>query len=59
VNPLLIGGEESGSKRDWAYSRKDGVLADMLVAETITKKPLSQLVAEAIAEADGPLTTTP
>jgi phosphomannomutase len=36
---------------------KDGVLADMLVAEAIAYegKPLSQLVQEAIAEADGPL----
>jgi phosphomannomutase len=36
---------------------KDGILADMLVAEAIAYegKPLSQLVEEAIKEADGPL----
>jgi len=36
---------------------KDGILADMLIAEAIAYegKPLSQMVAEVIAEADGPL----
>jgi len=56
---VLIGGEESGSLSVIGHiPEKDGVLAaDMLVAErSPTKvKPLSQLVAEAIAEADGPL----
>jgi len=29
---VLIGGRIGWLKRDWAYSRKDGILADMLVA---------------------------
>ncbi|MBE9208571.1 phosphoglucomutase/phosphomannomutase family protein [Nostoc sp. LEGE 06077] len=55
---VLIGGEESGGLSIVGHiPEKDGVLADMLVAEAISYegKPLSQLVKEAIAEADGPL----
>lgn len=55
---VLIGGEESGGLSIIGHiPEKDGVLADMLVAEAIAYegKPLSQLVKEAIAEADGPL----
>ncbi len=55
---VLIGGEESGGLSIIGHiPEKDGILADMLVAEAIAYegKPLSQLVAEAIAEADGPL----
>lgn len=55
---VLIGGEESGGLSVIGHiPEKDGVLADMLVAEAIAYegKPLSQLVEEAIAEADGPL----
>ncbi len=55
---VLIGGEESGGLSVIGHiPEKDGILADMLVAEVIAYegKPLSQLVAEAIAEADGPL----
>ncbi|NJL88621.1 MAG: phosphoglucomutase/phosphomannomutase family protein [Coleofasciculaceae cyanobacterium SM2_1_6] len=55
---VLIGGEESGGLSIVGHiPEKDGVLADMLVAELIAYegKPLSQLVAEAIAEAGGPL----
>ncbi|KAM3090120.1 phosphoglucomutase/phosphomannomutase family protein [Phormidesmis sp. 146-35] len=55
---VLIGGEESGGLSIIGHiPEKDGVLADMLVAEAIAYegKPLSQLVAEAIAEAGGPL----
>ncbi|MFO5476802.1 MAG: phosphoglucomutase/phosphomannomutase family protein [Dolichospermum sp.] len=55
---VLIGGEESGGLSIIGHiPEKDGVLADMLVAEAIAYegKPLSQLVQEAIAEADGPL----
>ncbi|QNP30441.1 phosphoglucomutase/phosphomannomutase family protein [Cylindrospermopsis curvispora] len=55
---VLIGGEESGGLSVIGHiPEKDGVLADMLVAEAIAYegKPLSQLVQEAIAEADGPL----
>ncbi|MBD2301235.1 phosphoglucomutase/phosphomannomutase family protein [Nostoc sp. FACHB-190] len=55
---VLIGGEESGGLSVIGHiPEKDGVLADMLVAEAIAYegKPLSQLVKEAIAEADGPL----
>ncbi len=54
---VLIGGEESGGLSIIEHiPEKDGVLADMLVAEAIAYegKPLSQLVEEAIAEADGP-----
>jgi len=55
---VLIGGEESGGLSVIGHiPEKDGILADMLVAEAIAYegKPLSQLVAEAIAEAGGPL----
>ncbi|HBE21521.1 MAG TPA: phosphoglucosamine mutase [Cyanobacteria bacterium UBA11149] len=55
---VLIGGEESGGLSIIGHiPEKDGILADMLVAEAIAYegKPLSQLVEEAIAEASGPL----
>lgn len=55
---VLIGGEESGGLSVLGHiPEKDGILADMLVAEAIAYegKPLSQLVEEAIKEADGPL----
>lgn len=55
---VLIGGEESGGLSIIGHiPEKDGILADMLVAEAIAYegKPLSQLVEEAIAEAKGPL----
>jgi phosphomannomutase len=55
---VLIGGEESGGLSIIGHiPEKDGILADMLVAEVIAYegKPLSQLVAEVIAEAGGPL----
>ncbi len=55
---VLIGGEESGGLSVLGHiPEKDGILADMLVAEAIAYegKPLSQLVEEAIEEADGPL----
>jgi phosphomannomutase len=55
---VLIGGEESGGLSVIGHiPEKDGILADMLVAEAIAYagKPLSQLVAEAIADASGPL----
>ncbi len=55
---VLIGGEESGGLSVLGHiPEKDGVLADMLVAEAIAYegKPLSELVKEAITEADGPL----
>lgn len=55
---VLIGGEESGGLSIVGHiPEKDGILANMLVAEAIayTGKPLSQLVAEAIADAGGPL----
>lgn len=55
---VLIGGEESGGLSIIGHiPEKDGVLADMLVAEAIAYegKPLSQLVEEAIAESGGPL----
>jgi len=55
---VLIGGEESGGLSVIGHiPEKDGILADMLVAEAIAfeGKPLSQLVEEAIAEAGGPL----
>ncbi len=54
---VLIGGEESGGLSIIGHiPEKDGILADMLVAEAIAYegKPLSQLVKEAIAEADWP-----
>jgi phosphomannomutase len=55
---VLIGGEESGGLSIIGHiPEKDGVLADMLVAEAIAYegKALSELVKEAIAEANGPL----
>ncbi|HBB30883.1 MAG TPA: phosphoglucosamine mutase [Cyanobacteria bacterium UBA8803] len=55
---VLIGGEESGGLSIIGHiPEKDGILANMLVAEAIAYegKPLSQLVEEAIAEADGPV----
>lgn len=55
---VLIGGEESGGLSILGHiPEKDGILADMLVAEAIAceGKPLSQLVEEAIREAGGPL----
>jgi phosphomannomutase len=55
---VLIGGEESGGLSVIGHiPEKDGILADMLVAEAIAYegKPLSQLVEEVIAEANGPL----
>jgi phosphomannomutase len=55
---VLIGGEESGGLSIIGHiPEKDGILADMLVAEAIAYagKPLSQLVAEAVADAGGPL----
>ena len=55
---VLIGGEESGGLSVIGHiPEKDGILADMLVAEAIAYegKPLSQLVEEAIKEAGGPL----
>ncbi|HEY9650821.1 MAG TPA: phosphoglucomutase/phosphomannomutase family protein [Coleofasciculaceae cyanobacterium] len=55
---VLIGGEESGGLSIIGHiPEKDGILANMLVAEVIAYegKPLSQLVEEAIAEANGPL----
>jgi phosphomannomutase len=55
---VLIGGEESGGLSITGHiPEKDGILADMLVAEAIAYegKPLSQLVEEAIAQAGGPL----
>lgn len=58
---VLIGGEESGGLSVIGHiPEKDGILADMLVAEVIAYegKPLSQLVAEAISEAGGPLYNT-
>lgn len=55
---VLIGGEESGGLSIIGHiPEKDGILANMLVAEVIAYegKPLSQLVEEAQAEANGPL----
>lgn len=55
---VLIGGEESGGLSVIGHiPEKDGILANMLVAEAIAYegKPLSQLVAEAIAQANGPV----
>ena len=55
---VLIGGEESGGLSVIDHiPEKDGILADMLVAEAIAYegKPLSQLVAEVLAETGGPL----
>jgi phosphomannomutase len=56
--PVLIGGEESGGLSIIGHiPEKDGILADMLIAEAIAYegKPLSQIVAEVVAEAGGPL----
>ena len=58
---VLIGGEESGGLSIIGHiPEKDGILADMLIAEMIAYegKPLSQLVTEAIADANGPLSNT-
>jgi phosphomannomutase len=58
---VLIGGEESGGLSIIGHiPEKDGILADMLMAELIAYegKPLSQLVSEAIADANGPLYNT-
>ena len=55
---VLIGGEESGGLSVIGHiPEKDGILANMLVAEAIAYegKPLSQLAEEAIAFAGGPL----
>jgi len=55
---VLIGGEESGGLSIIGHiPEKDGILADMLVAEVIAYegKPLSQIVAEALNEAGGAL----
>jgi phosphomannomutase len=55
---VLIGGEESGGLSIIGHiPEKDGVLADLLVAEAIAYegKPLSQMVEEVITEAGGPL----
>lgn len=55
---VLLGGEESGGLSIQGHiPEKDGLLANMLVVETIAteNKPLSQLVAESIAEVSGPL----
>jgi phosphomannomutase len=52
-NDALIGGEESGRFSIIGHiPEKDGILADMLVAEAIAYegKPLSQLVEKAIAQ---------
>lgn len=54
---VLIGGEESGGLSISGHiPEKDGILANMLVAEAIAweGKPLSVLVKEAIASAGGP-----
>jgi phosphomannomutase len=55
---VLIGGEESGGLSIIGHiPEKDGILANMLVAEAIAYegKPLSQLVEEVLTEANGPL----
>ncbi len=55
---VLIGGEESGGLSIIGHiPEKDGILANMLVAEAIAYegKPLSQLVREVTTEAGGPL----
>jgi phosphomannomutase len=55
---VLIGGEESGGLSVLGHiPEKDGILADMLVAEAIAYegKPLSQLVEEALIDAGGAL----
>jgi len=54
---VLIGGEEPAVYVVGIFLKRR-VLAGMLVAEVIAcGKPLSQLVEEVIAEADGPLAT--
>lgn len=55
---VLIGGEESGGLSIIGHiPEKDGILADMLVAEAIAYegKPLSQIVEEVLSEVGGPL----
>ena len=55
---VLIGGEESGGLSIIEHiPEKDGILADLLVAEAIAYegKPLSQIVEETVKEAGGPL----
>jgi len=55
--PVLIGGEESGGLSVIGHiPEKDGILANMLVAEAMAYegKPLSQLVEEVLAKAGGP-----
>ncbi len=55
---VLIGGEESGGLSILGHiPEKDGILANLLVVEAIaySGKPLSQLVAEVVADAGGPL----
>jgi phosphomannomutase len=54
---VLIGGEESGGLSILGHiPEKDGILANLLVAEAIAYegKPLSQIVHRAIAEVHGP-----
>ncbi|GAB4214178.1 MAG: phosphoglucomutase/phosphomannomutase family protein [Synechococcales cyanobacterium] len=56
--PVLIGGEESGGLSVLGHiPEKDGVLADLLIVEMVAceGKPLSQIVAEVVAESGGPL----
>ncbi|MEO0801740.1 MAG: phosphoglucomutase/phosphomannomutase family protein [Cyanobacteria bacterium J06642_2] len=56
--PALIGGEESGGLSIFGHiPEKDGVLANLLVAEMMarTGKPLSVLAKDAIAAVEGPL----
>ncbi|MEN9245200.1 MAG: hypothetical protein Q6J78_00665 [Thermostichales cyanobacterium SRBZ-1_bins_19] len=55
---VLIGGEESGGLSVIGHiPEKDGILADMLMVEMLAYegKPLSQIVAEVVAEVGGPL----
>jgi len=55
---VLIGGEDSGGLSILGHiPEKDGILANMLVAEAIaySGKPLSMLVAEVMAEVGGPV----
>jgi phosphomannomutase len=55
---VLIGGEESGGLSIGGHiPEKDGILANMLVAEVLATEgqPLSQLVQAVIAESGGPL----
>ncbi|MEO0852639.1 MAG: phosphoglucomutase/phosphomannomutase family protein, partial [Cyanobacteria bacterium J06648_11] len=55
---VLIGGEESGGLSVFGHiPEKDGILANLLVAEMVarTRKPLSVLAREAIASVGGPL----